>query len=193
MFVVSTRNIRNVMEHKEEIEVNVQVAVFIQQEGRVLLGLGAEDKKVGALKWNGFGGGVEESDEDLEVAVRREMLEETKAEVGDLEYRGVVDFHRKGKINRVHMYVTDQYRLPEGETDFILDPREFIKTDWFLSENLPEAMMDGDKYWLPQVLAGGVVSGEVHYTPEFDLIDHKLEFKDYEELREDVETKLVLR
>lgn len=165
------------MENKEGIEVRVQVAVFIQQDGKVLLGLGADDKKIGASMWNGFGGAVEESDEDLETAVRREMLEEANVELGDLEYRGVVDFHRKGKINRVHMYVTDEYSLPEGRDDLVLDPREFIKTDWFLVDELPEAMMEGDKYWLPRVLAGEKVIGEVHYTPEFEVIDYKMEFE----------------
>lgn len=174
------------MANIEEVEVRVQVAVFIQKNGKVLLGLGAEDKRIGASMWNGFGGAVEDEDADLESAVRREMREEAGAELGDLEYRGVVDFHRKGKINRVHMYVTDEYALENDREDFALEDREFSDTKWFPIESLPPNMMEGDKYWLPRVLAGEKVTGEVHYTPEFEVIDYKMEFEPVEVEREKV-------
>jgi 8-oxo-dGTP pyrophosphatase MutT (NUDIX family) len=158
------------------IPVHEMVLVFIQHEGQVALGLKA--RKIGEGKWNGFGGNVE-GEESFEEAAHREVLEEAGALIYEVEDRGVVDFHRKGEINRVHMFVASDFGFPDGSLDFSPKQNEILKVAWFDESNLPWGeMMAGDRHWIPQVLAGEIVEGEVHYTPEWELVSHKIETRE---------------
>jgi 8-oxo-dGTP diphosphatase len=74
---------------------------FITHGADVLLLRGASDKRIWPDQYNGVGGHVE-PDEDVRVAARREIREETGLEVRDLRLRGVinvpVDVHNKGVL-----------------------------------------------------------------------------------------------
>jgi 8-oxo-dGTP diphosphatase len=66
-----------------------RVLCFVTSGEDVLLLKGAPDKKLWAGKYNGVGGHVERG-ESVQVAARREILEETSLAVGDLRLCGVV-------------------------------------------------------------------------------------------------------
>lgn len=63
--------------------------IFITSGDRVLLLLGAADKKLWANKYNGIGGHVE-GGENIHESAKRELYEETSIEMAALEYCGNV-------------------------------------------------------------------------------------------------------
>jgi 8-oxo-dGTP pyrophosphatase MutT (NUDIX family) len=71
--------------------------VFITAGDRVLLGL--KKRGFGAGRFNGFGGKVEHG-EGIEVAAKREVLEECGITVLELEKRAVHEFWGQGRAWR---------------------------------------------------------------------------------------------
>lgn len=63
--------------------------IFLTREDRVLLIKGAPTKRLWANRYNGIGGHVER-DEDVQSAVKRELMEETGLQGGDLRLVGTV-------------------------------------------------------------------------------------------------------
>lgn len=155
-------------ESREQPEIRSMVLTFICKDDQVALGIKA--RKIGEGLWNGFGGSVEPTDEDLQEAAVREVKEEVGVDIANPEYRGSIDFHRKGKINRVHMFTAAEFA-----GDFEVNAEEISEVKWFAKDNLPwDQMLLGDPYWLPQVLEGKQVSGEVHYSEDWELVKHEV-------------------
>lgn len=143
----------------------VATLVFPLKNGKVLLA--RKMKKIGVGLWNGWGGGQEEG-ETIRQAARREFQEESgcEASLDDFEYVGKVTFHNQKPDGRkldveVHMFLLKKWEgEPQGSSE-MSDPT------WFPLNSLPfSGMMASDKDWLPQVISGEYIEGEVWYDLE---------------------------
>ncbi len=141
------------------------VLVFFIKDGKVLLPM--KMKKIGKGLLNGYGGGIEEDETPLEAAVR-ESKEEGKVLVRPeyLKKRGEILFHnitKDGKKFTCKVYV---YTAAMWEGDFV-STEEMADPTWYPISDVPlEKFMLADPFWLPQVLSGKSVHGEVWYGPE---------------------------
>ncbi|MEM4762187.1 MAG: 8-oxo-dGTP diphosphatase, partial [Thermofilum sp.] len=90
---------------------NIATLVFLLRGDEVLLI--RKKRGFGQGKYNGVGGKVEQG-ENLVDAARREVLEEVGVKVGELEYRGVLEFYssRREPDWVVHVFVSTDF---EGE------------------------------------------------------------------------------
>lgn len=118
---------------------------LVHQHPRVLLGM--KKRGFGAGRWNGFGGKVQ-SGEDIEVAAKRELLEEAGISVSSIEAMGVIDFEFKGnpEILEVHIFRAGDF------TGTIIETEE-MKPQWFDVDSIPfAAMWPDDAHWFPLFL-----------------------------------------
>ncbi len=124
---------------------------------QILLGL--KKVRLGKGRWNGFGGRVEEG-EAIEMAARREVLEECGLEVNRLQKVGLFDFEfadEPGRLLEVHVFLSGDFTGEPRETDE-------MRPKWFEIKDVPyDDMWTGDRYWLPQILAGKKIRGWVLY------------------------------
>jgi ADP-ribose pyrophosphatase YjhB (NUDIX family) len=134
--------------------------VFPVRDGNVLLGM--KKTSLGKGWWNGFGGKVEVN-ETVEVAAVRELEEESAliASVKDLHAFGVIDFyftHTPKWNQQVHIFIVEKFIGTPVET------RE-MQPQYFPLQELPYGKMwPADKYFVPRVLAGETITGEIHFT-----------------------------
>lgn len=150
------------------------LCLLIRDKG-VFLGLKA--RKIGAGKWNAFGGMIEPRDGSIEAAAVREVLEETggvQVRPEDLESVGCVRFHFSGVPKwHVHLFVARQW------TGEMPGSAEMSSLTWFPFNRIPYAnMMPADCEWIPLVLAGKRIRGKVYYNADAT----KLEDFTYEEI-----------
>lgn len=138
----------------------VATLVFPIKEDKVLLA--RKTRKIGVGLWNGWGGGVE-GEETMEETAARELLQESGllADLNDLEYRGKVVFHNQKADGRkfdveVHMFVIQKWSGELKPNPEMRDPKF-----WLISSLPFDEMMPSDKDWLPLVLSGRRVDGEV--------------------------------
>lgn len=153
-----------------EITKPMTLCLIRDGDDRVLFG--RKQRKIGAGKWNGFGGHIEDG-ESTEDAARREVLEETNLVVGSLEYMGVVNFRvekpEQVEINQVHMFVTNEFSGELRETD---EMKEF---KWFDINDLPvDEMQQADAHFIPELLAGKYIGAEFVYDENFNLLKWEL-------------------
>lgn len=113
----------------------------------------------GQGKWNGPGG-KSKPGESSEESARRELKEETGAEVGDLEKRGELEFvfNNREEWNQItHIYVTEKFK---GE----IKASDEGELKWFKIEELPfKEMWDDDIYWLKDALSGKFVKMRFYF------------------------------
>ena len=115
----------------------------------------------GEGRWNGFGGKIE-AGETIEMAAKRELLEEVSliahevAEIGRLTF----SFADRDDELLVHVYHVLQYEGEPVET-------EEMKPQWFHINEIPyEDMWADDEVWLPYALLGHKFAGTFHFdTP----------------------------
>ena len=146
--------------------------VFPVTDREVLLGM--KKRGFGAGKWNGFGGKVEEG-ESTEEAARREIREESGLSAGEFAKVGAISFSFTAgddRVHNVHIFLCSDFNGEPQETEE-MRPRWFPKTDLPLEE-----MWDGDRIWLPRVIAGEAVSGSVLFTSEGALSQDDLIFSE---------------
>ncbi|MBN2093981.1 MAG: NUDIX domain-containing protein [Candidatus Zambryskibacteria bacterium] len=138
----------------------VATLVFPIKRDEVLLA--RKTRKIGVGLWNGWGGMVEDGETIRQTAVR-EFADESglSSSASDLQYCGKVTFHNKKADGRkfdveVHMFLLRKWN---GQ----LKPNPEMKEPTFWSiQNLPfDEMMPSDKDWLPFVLRGERIEGEV--------------------------------
>lgn len=143
------------MEQEEQEKVLFNAVVcFLVKGGNVLLGM--KTQKIGKGCWNGYGGGIEEGETEIE-AVLREVEEETGGVVVDpsnMEKIAIGYFHNtksdgKKFVCAVHFFLARKWEGDAKET------KEMAKPTWFALSGLPlNKMMPADKEWVPLALGG---------------------------------------
>lgn len=150
------------------------VVVFVVIGGKVLLAKKInKDKeliKIGQGRWNGYGGGVEAHESELEAAIR-EIREETRGaddEKGgiiigpqNIHLRAVVFCHNTKSDGRIFKCRLSVY-MANAISGSLADSEEMICATWFSSNEIPyEWMIPTDIDWLPSVLGGELLLARV--------------------------------
>jgi len=130
--------------------------LFLVKEDRVLLAM--KKRGFGSGKWNGIGGKVQK-DETVERAMIREAEEEVGITPHKYEKMAEIVFDEivfgKKEANKVIVFKGSSW---EGEPK----ESEEMAPKWFKVNRLPlDQMWDSDKYWLPQILSGKRVAGQI--------------------------------
>ncbi|SMD14741.1 8-oxo-dGTP diphosphatase [Sporomusa malonica] len=134
---------------------------------RILLGM--KKTGFGHGKYNGFGGKIENGETPTAAAVR-ELVEECGIAVkeADLEYMGqlMFIFPANPELDHdVHLYVVRNWQGEPGET-------AEMKPAWFDVADIPyKDMWADDSYWMPAVLKGKKVNGEVIFADDNEEVD----------------------
>jgi 8-oxo-dGTP pyrophosphatase MutT (NUDIX family) len=140
------------------------VLCFPVTDDKVLLGFKRD--KIGANRWNGYGGGIEPGEYPVDAAVR-ELEQEcglTSATVF-MEKAAIMLFNNQKSDGReftckVHVYLVRHWSGEPVATEEMGEPT------WFKKNNLPFlGMMEADQFWLPQILEGKKIVGEAWYGP----------------------------
>ena len=130
---------------------------MILREPQILLGL--KKLRLGAGRWNGFGGGVE-GRELIEKAARREVFEESGLTVNQMKKVGLIGFefaNEPGTFLEVHIFLCDDFSGEPQESDE-------MKPQWFDIKDIPyDDMFPIDRDWLPRALEGEKIRGRVLY------------------------------
>jgi len=137
------------------------------------VGLGVKKQKIGAGLLNGWGGIIEKGEDELACIVR-ETLEEGSVAVdpATLTKVAVVLFHNEKYDCRVHTFLAPWHYGPLKETD------EMGPLEWHDRLNVPtERMMLADKLWVPRILDGETLVGEVWYGPSQQSFLHPSDFR----------------
>ena len=150
------------------------VIVFVIKDDRVLLA--KKTRVLGIGKWNGYGGGFEpEQDIDFHACAVREFGEECKGATiqrENLTKVGFIHFHNGDKFEfKAHVFIADDIN---GEPQ---SSEEMTEPTWFSLSEIPpsEDFMDSDKHWIPRILAGEMIKGNVWYDGEFRLTERGVE------------------
>ncbi|MFB6298632.1 MAG: 8-oxo-dGTP diphosphatase [Halobacteriales archaeon] len=124
---------------------------------------------VGAGYYNGPGGKLEDGETPRE-AIKREVNEEVKLTVDDVEKYGELHFvFGDEPFMFVHVYRTES---------FTGSPRETSEADpsWFAIDSIPyDEMWEDDRYWLPLLLDGKRFRGTFRFDVDGDeLLEYDL-------------------
>lgn len=141
----------------------VATLCYVIDGGEVLL---IEKKRgVGEGFYNGPGGKIEDHDDSPREAARREIVEETKVEPGDLKKVGELDFVFGQKpFQRVHVFKTENYSGTPEET-------EEARPEWFDVHEMPyDRMWPDDRYWMPLMFEGLKLDAFFQFDSEGDEI-----------------------
>ena len=128
---------------------------YLVRPGEIMLAM--KKRGFGAGKWNGLGGKVE-SNETVEEAARREVLEESSVILKDLTKRAEIDVlwrDEPEKDQRLHIFFADNWLGSPIET-------EEMAPEWFKNHMLPhDAMWPSDREWLPMLIAERQLYGRI--------------------------------
>jgi 8-oxo-dGTP diphosphatase len=170
------------MKNEEKILFNATVCLPVRGD-EVLLAM--KTRKIGAMCWNGYGGGIEEGENAI-TGVIRELQEESGliATPDDLEKMAIVDFYNEKSdgstyICRVHFFLLKNW---EGE---LIETEEMITPTFFKINDLPfDKMMPADREYFPYILNKKKVYVKSYYSPFQKELKRKVEIKEVEELSE---------
>ena len=143
-----------------------RVLVFLRSDSEVLLLKGAPNKRIWANLFNGVGGHVE-STEDIFSAARREVMEETSIEVGELDLRAVVNIDVGDPKLGILMFVFTGWtsKRPDGES-------EEGELHWVSLDRLQEYDLVEDLEWLlPRILSDQVGQAPLYLHYGYNVDD----------------------
>lgn len=142
--------------------------VFLVRDDKILLAM--KKRGFGEGKWNGVGGKQLEG-EQIEETAKREAREEVGVEINNLMLVGNLKFYfpEKEEWNQeAHVYLADQWQGEPVET-------EEMRPKWFDKDKLPlDEMWEADKVWLPEVVTGKQVEGEIDFDSQGKMIRQNL-------------------
>jgi 8-oxo-dGTP diphosphatase len=147
---------------------------LILKDNKILL-LKKSKGLLGEGKWNAPGGKILPNEEPRACAVR-EVYEETRLTVKNIEQVGLLYFYSRSQrlspIWTVHAFLACQF---EGVP---IDGREG-RLKLFNIDALPfDEMWEDDRYWYRLVLEGTRFEGRFYFSGDFEkLIDHRIEVK----------------
>lgn len=135
--------------------------------GRILLGM--KKRGFGQGKWNGFGGKVH-GEETIQETLERECREEAGIVPTDARECAQFQFHYADDVlHEVHVFLVTAFDGQPRET-------EEMKPQWFAVTDIPyDSMWPDDKHWLPRVLAGEKVTGELWFDNQNQLLRWNIE------------------
>jgi len=145
----------------------VLTLTMLLNEERILLGL--KKRGFGTGRWNGFGGKVSEG-ESIEEAALREIREESGILLTSLNPRGKITFRFEGNPEALEVHIFSA--LWHGSA---IESEE-MKPQWFALHEIPyENMWPDDKLWLPLLIAGKNIAGEVHFKDTDTILGHTIQ------------------
>ena len=141
---------------------------FVMDDNEILL---IEKKRgVGEGLYNGPGGKVEKN-ESIEECAIREVKEETRIDIQNVEKIGELEFiFGQDPFMFVHVFTTSEF---SGE----IEETEEARPEWFSIENIPlNEMWPDDKYWIPKMLNGEKFLARFYFDEEGDkILNHSFE------------------
>ncbi len=166
-----------VMKNEEEKTLLEASVLFLETENEICMG--EKLQKIGAGFLNGIGGGPENGEDEFQCTVR-EAFEEWNimVPVHRLRKVAVINMHNRKSTGetftcRLHIFFTRSWiGKPEGG-------EEVGTPQWFLKTSPPlEHMIPGDRAWLPQVLSGRKIVGDIWHGPKQQTLDREPELRD---------------
>jgi len=143
---------------------------IISKNGKILLGF--KKRGFGAGLWNGFGGKVD-TNETIEDAARREVLEEAGVSLETMTKAGTLEFTfegKEGEVLEVHVYRGEGVIGEPVET-------EEMRPEWFTFDTIPyDSMWPDDIFWLPHLLDGKNFNGSFYFGENNKILASKLNF-----------------
>jgi len=134
--------------------------------------LAIKKRGFGMNRWNGVGGKVDEQNENIGDAAKREAKEEISVDVKDLRKVAKLSFYfpyNPKWDQMVHVYLAENWDGDPKESDE-MRPR------WFTVNELPfDDMWPGDIFWLPEVLKGNLLRAEFKFGEKDVVLDKKVE------------------
>ncbi len=139
----------------------VATLCYIIEDGRVLLIY--KKRGIGEGLYNGPGGKVEQHDDSPREAAKREVKEEVRVEVEDLEKVGELEFYFGDRpFMYGHIFKTSEY---EGEPE----ETEEARPEWFEIGSLPyDQMWEDDRYWMPKMFNGKKIKAKFQFDEDGD-------------------------
>jgi ADP-ribose pyrophosphatase YjhB (NUDIX family) len=126
------------------------VVVIVNEEGRILL----QQRKFPEGTW-GLPGGLMELDESTEDTARREVLEETSLQLGELKlinvYSGPQNYIKAENGDEFYV-VTVAYYSKEFEGEIKADTVETIQLKFYYPEELPSSIVKSHRLILDEYL-----------------------------------------
>ncbi|MCL2444579.1 NUDIX domain-containing protein [Candidatus Saccharibacteria bacterium] len=144
---------------------------FLKKEGETCLGI--KQKKIGAGKWNGWGGREEEGDGSIDDTMVRECDEEGR--FTPTEYRKVAEVEflnpsRDRELGRmlVHIYFVTAW---DGEP---ISTVEMKNPTWFRDEEIPYGkMLEADSWWLRKAIGGLTFRAFAKYGENWEFMEEE--------------------
>jgi len=146
--------------------VRIETVSIVYRHPRILLG--RKKRKLGAGRYNGFGGGMEDLDKDISATAIRETQEEIRITLINPERMGRILFRFQcdEQIHDVHFFRARRYLGSPRETDE-------MTAEWFNINAIPyDQMWSDDKYWLPLLLEGRRFLGEFLFNPNHEILKY---------------------
>jgi ADP-ribose pyrophosphatase YjhB (NUDIX family) len=134
-------------------------------------------QRLGSGKYNGYGGGLEETESPEQAAIR-ELKEESTVDayIKDLEKRAVINFyfpHESHNNQRVHVYFLKEWDGTPDKTE------EMDKPIWFSMNNLPyNQMWASDEEWLHYLIEGKKIKAEFVWTKDRQVARRQIDIVD---------------
>ncbi|MFP4116425.1 MAG: nucleotide triphosphate diphosphatase NUDT15 [Candidatus Aenigmatarchaeota archaeon] len=141
----------------ESEKIGVGVGVFLEKDGKVLLGRRHKDPEKadselsGEGTWTLPGGGMKYKERPEETA-RREVKEETSIEVKEKDLKKVsVTDDRNGDVHFITIgFYCDEF---EGEAK-VMEPEEIVEWNWFELNDLPKPVFRPSEKLIEKVKKG---------------------------------------